>query len=216
MSNNPQKPEQQAAPQAPQKRDFNNFLAGKMAEKAARNDATLEKREAGRQEWLKKPVTQAQAAAFFEKKKKEIEQRSPEEKKAAERAFFARKHEQNNKQRESFFNTLKGQDRYAGVSDERLYKVAEARQNFARALASDGIKAQITADGQKPQFGKPVQMIDNPEFGKRMEEFDKFYSNSENLDAMLDKAASMIEQQRGEKEAAKAANTQQAGETLER
>lgn len=213
MSNNPQKPEQQTAPQ---KRDFNNFLAGKMAEKAARNDSTLEKRAAGREAWLKAPVTQAQAAAFFEKKKAEIEQRTPEQKKDAERAFFARKMDQNNRQREGYFNALKGQDRYAGVSDERLYKVAESRVNFARALNADGIKAQTTVDGQKPQFGKPVVMVDNPEFGKRMEEFDKFYSNSKNVDTLLDKAASMIEQQREEKSAAKAANTQQAGETLER
>ncbi|MDD2892542.1 MAG: hypothetical protein PHF20_01315 [Halothiobacillaceae bacterium] len=214
-SNNPQKPE--APKTAPGKKDFNAFLAGKMADKAMRNESMLEKRAEARAEFLKKPVTQAQAAAFFEKKMKEIEGRSPEQKKAAEKAFFARKADQHNKQRESYFNGLKGQDRYAGVSDERLYKLAEARINFQRALSTDGIKPQMYADGKKPEFGKPVQMVENPEFNKKMEEFDKFYSNPKNLDAMLDKAASMIEQQRDEKSAAKAANTQKAGEeTLER
>lgn len=213
-SNNPQSKNEVKS--APDKKDFNSFFAGKMAENAARNESTLAKRAEAKQEWLSKPPTQAQAAAFFEKKKKEIESRSPEQKKEAERAFFARKADQYNKQRESYFNTLKGQDRFAGVNDERLYKLAEARINFQRSLNSDGVKAQIPANGQKPEFGKPLQLVDNPEFGKRMEEFDKFYSNPKNLDAMLEKAASMIEQQREEKSAAKAANTQEAGETLER
>jgi hypothetical protein len=218
-SNNPQKnadKAEKAVTSAPGKKDFNAFFAGKTAEKIVKNQDTLEKRANAKEAWLNKPVSKEQAKAFFDKKKAEEANRTPEEKKAAERGFFARKAEQFNVQRESYFNTLKGQDRYAGVSDERLYKVAEMRVAQQRELSKDGIKPMMTADGKKPEFGKAVQMIDNPEFAKKMEVFDKHFADPKNLDKVLESAKAQAEQALETKAAAKTANTQDAGETLER
>lgn len=214
-SNNPQKPSENAVTAAPAKKDFNAFFAQKTADKMQKNEEVLGKFAAAKEVRANTPVTKEQAKAFFDKKRDEDAKRTPEQRKEAEKAFFARKADQFNKQREGYFEGLKGNERFAGVSDERLYKLAEMKVAYQRELSKDGIKPQVIEGGKKAiEFGKPVVMLDNAEFKAKMQVFDSHYANPKNLDKVLEDAKVKFEASKTAENTT--ANTREAGETQER
>lgn len=163
-SNNPQ-----SKPKAASVSDFKTRFAERTAEKILRNEEKVAKRAATFQERASRPLTPNEIKAFFDKKREQEANQTPEEKQKKVSAFFQRKADQKVREEKVHFDTLKEQPAYQGVSDERLFKLAEMRNNFEK----ENIKAKV-----------PEAKIE-----KAMQTFDKSFADPKKLDAVMKAAA---------------------------
>lgn len=175
-SNNPQ-----SKPKAASISDFQKRFADRTAEKMLRNEAKVERRAATFQERASRPLTPNEIKAFFDKKREQELNQTPEEKQKKVSAFFQRKADQKAREEKVHFDTLKAQPAYQDVSDERLFKLAEMRNNFEK----ENLKAKL-----------PEAKIE-----KAMEAFDKSFANPKKLDAVMKAAAEKAAELKEERQA---------------
>lgn len=148
--------------------EFQKKFAERTAEKIIRNQEKVARRAETFQDRMKRPASEAEIKAFFAKKREQEAKLTPEEKQKKINAFFQRKADQKAREEKAHFDTLKAQPAYQGVSDERLFKLAEMRNAYSK----ENMKANLSD-----------QAMD-----KAMANFDKNFANPKKLDAVMSAA----------------------------
>jgi len=145
--------------------DFQKRFAEKTAEKMIRNQEKVERRAATFQERAGRPLPPSEIKAFFDKKREQEANFTPEQKQEKVSAFFQRKADQKVRDEKGHFDTLKTNPAYQDVSDERLFKLAEMRNDFEK----ENLKAKLSED----------------KMGKALATFDKSFADPKKLDAVM-------------------------------